>query len=387
MWVLSLLGAMHRHAHHHSGGSVFLSQYLDAWRHREDLARISRETPNFVPMLNFISPSSWGKPDLLRDEILRNSGPAFKDVPAGALRWLRKAPAETLGILHWCYKSRANSGSGASFSACSMPKVIEVLAGLKPPAPLPLDLQWVVLPRICHLVGSLEALWAEKAVLVKRLAGLLTRHIWNVWTGGYRRLTDPRRPSWTPDYIALWYHGDVSGDRGLTEILDWFRAEGHPRGLPDKNSTWLSLQSRADKWHAEVWRREMEAWEHLVWESLLGAAVMDGITVKPLVTGLDLYEEGRRMRHCVSSYARKCHMEGYRIFSLIEPEGWRSTLGLRPGDGGYVIDQHKGPGNGPVSPAAARAAREVCRLYNIKYLGGPETARDRAGAYGDEIQV
>jgi len=336
--LLSLLAPLHAH----SGGAAFISQYLAALPQRADLARISRESPGFRPALNLIPPEFWSRSDLLADKVLRNSSPAFQGVPAGALRWLRKAPAETLGLVHWCFKNRPDS----------TPKLIEVLAGLKPPAPLPLEIQWVIFPKICYLVDYLAAFWADNAVLIKRLAGLLTRQMWAAWAGS------DRSPA---AFKAL-----RESTRGLPEFLDWYRAEGPERGLPDKNSTWLSLKRRSDQWHREIWQRKASKKENVAWESLLGETVMDGLRITPLVTGLDLYSEGREMRHCVTSYTRLCQKSGYRVFSLEEADGTRSTLSLIPHGKGYDIEQHKGRANGPVSPAAARAAREVCRLYNQK---------------------
>jgi hypothetical protein len=179
---------------------------------------------------------------------------------------------------------------------------------------------------------------------------------------------------------------------GAEAIIDWFRAEGQERGLPDKNSTWLSLKRRSDKWHEEVWRQDRNlghgcvrfgpCWPmphkaeegNLTWDSLLKEMTIDGVIIKPLVSGADLYTEGREMRHCVSSYSFRCLKDGLRLFSLTEPDGTRSTLSLIPQNIGFAIDQHKGLNNRPVSFAAAKAAREVCRLYTLKHLGATEAA-------------
>ena len=353
IWDRELLSLL-KPLHNHSGGAAFLSQYREALPMRVDLARISRESPGFLPMLNLIPPKLWSRPDLLMDKVLRNSNRAFQYVPAGALRWLRKTPAETLGILHWCFKNRPDS----------MSKLIEVLAGLKPPSPLPLEIQWVIFPKICYLVDYLEALWGDNGVLVKRLAGLLTRHLWAAWVGS--------------DLSSAALKELRKSTAGITAIFDWYRAEGHQQGMPDKNSTWLSLIRRSDQWHREVWRqrgrrqratqRSEQEVKNATWESLLGEMTIDGLKIKPLVTGRDLYDEGHEMRHCVGSYARLCLKEGHRIFSLLEVDGTRSTLSLRPKSDGFAIEQHKGPANRQVSPAAAKVAREVCRLYTLKYL-------------------
>ena len=68
------------------------------------------------------------------------------------------------------------------------------------------------------------------------------------------------------------------------------------------------------------------------------------------------------MSHCVGSYARLCHDGIYRVFSLKEPDGVRSTLGIRLRRKGVItLDQHRGPYNSQVSPKASAAARKLLK--------------------------
>jgi hypothetical protein len=211
------------------------------------------------------------------------------------------------------------------------------------------------------IIPDLNAIWflyekvnvdieSEYSEAVQHLARLMARHF----------LTTAKQKQ---HYI---FSRDYENE--IQKILDWFQAEGHLHNLPDKKSTWLSLKRRSDKWHEEVWQRKVAEGANIAWESVLGEITLDGIKITPLISSQEVYREGCEMRNCVSSYVSRCVKNGFRLFSLTEPNEKRSTLSLTPKNGGFVIDQHQGPSNGRVSRAAAKAAREICRLYTQKYL-------------------
>ena len=344
-----------------------------------DLARINQETPNFLPLLHFIPPAWWSRRDLLQDKVLRAAGPIFKNISPAGLRWLRRAPAETLSCFHHYFERdkdyfpKKYIPEAALLSTAG--KVIEIMAGLGPQVAGQTELFEIVINRVWRLLRKLNGINPKPDPLLgDRLVRLLTRHIMAICTSLVNQ-----------DFVET---EDISEaldammeDEEQDAILDWFEAEGLWQGLPDKNSTWLSLKRRSEIWHEEVWQREQAEEANAAWESLLEETVIDGLKIKPLVTGHDLYKEGREMRHCVSSYTWRCLNDGYRIFSLLEANGTRSTLSLRPKScEDFVIDQHKGLANGRVSLAASKAAREVCRLYTLKHLEAAEAALADAAA-------
>jgi len=365
--VLSLLRPMHGDA------DISLSHYLTARAQRKHLARLIRETPNFLPLLNLIPSDWWARRDLLRDKVLRFANRAFNHLSAAGLRWLRRAPAKALVEL-----SRNFSSYDDNRNAWGV-LVIEVMAEL---SPWPGGAFWESCQaEIIDETTSL-GLWLsisrEKTtefdpVSARRLVRTLARHILNRAVEKRRKLADLYEFCAGLGDLANLYDS-CEPDCRYSELADWYEAEGRRQGLPDKNSTWASLQRRAEKWHEEIWQRKMAEAKNASWESLVGPLEIEGIKIKPLVTGLELYDEGREMKHCVVTYAPKCLNEGRRIFSLTEPDGKRSTLSLRPRDRGFVIDQHKGPTNARVSRAAARAAREICRLYTRRHQAGPRAA-------------
>jgi len=351
--LLSLLFPLRRRR----GSRVPLSFYLAAQAHKEDLTRINRESPDFMPLLNLIPPAWWSRRDLLQDKVLRAAGHFFTNFSPAGLRWLRRAPAETLDCFQDFFSIELAKGDRFSISylLSTAEELAEVMASLPPRAVgRPEFAETAIELFRCLLLKIGAGFPTPDPILARRLVRLLARHI-----------------------TARWAACEQFSKELLLEmeaIIDWLRAEGFSRGLPDKNSTWRSLKRRSDKWHEEIPRRQEKAKENAVWESLLGEMTIGGLKIKPLVTGLDLYNEGREMRHCVSSYTGQCLHGGCRVFSLVEADGTRSTLSLlHRTAGGFVIGQHKGQANGPVSPAAAKAAWEVCRLYTLKHLEAAKT--------------
>ena len=329
-----------------------------------DLARINRESPNLHPLLNFIPPAWWSRRDLFQDKVLKAASPVFKSFSPAGLRWLRRLTANDLSYFNYLFDYRKSNGHSEAAILSTAGEMAEVMAGLPPRAAGLPELTGTIFDKVWRLLLKLRGnIPTSEQILVHRLARLLARHILTSIRVTYKQYN--KQYYWEGDEAEM---DEI--DNGLRNdmdaIIDWFRAEGHQQYLPDKNSTWLSLKRRSERWHREVWRRKRADEANATWKSRLGEMTIDGIKIKPLITGLDLHKEGHEMRHCVGSYARLC-LRGHRIFSLLEADGTRSTLSLRPKSDGFAIDQHKGLDNGPVSPASAKAAREICRLYNLKH--------------------
>ena len=371
-----------------------LSLYLTAQPYSEALERMRKETPHLMPLLNFIPPESWARPDLMQDQILRAIGPFFRQMSARALRWMRRAPAETLGYFYQFFMKKIEERRGSEMDLLATAgELVDVLASLSPQATSQPKLQELLIGRVWPFILTLKRMQGmmdtfESSALSFRLALLLAKHITAAWDSA----------GWRPaDQLMV-------EDFKEREIADWIVAQGRGQGLPDRNSTWLSLKRRSDQWHDERHVADRESWppnvrgfresglediitmihrpcswrveadENAAWESVLGPMEIGGTKIRPLVSSADLYEEGREMRHCVGSYSQRCLKIGWRLFSLTEPNGDRSTLSLSLGNGGFIIDQHRGPANGPVSPAAAKIAREICRLYTQKFQEAGESA-------------
>lgn len=70
------------------------------------------------------------------------------------------------------------------------------------------------------------------------------------------------------------------------------------------------------------------------------------------------------MHHCVDSYDRWCYDGVFRIFSLMDSQGMRSTLCIEQADHGrWLVQQVRGTCNAGVSKATHAIAREVAKRY------------------------
>lgn len=58
-----------------------------------------------------------------------------------------------------------------------------------------------------------------------------------------------------------------------------------------------------------------------------------GHTFTLLKTGAEIKKEGLDMKHCVGSYYQRCYNKNYVVYSVENPEGERSTLGIHVGNG------------------------------------------------------
>lgn len=178
-------------------------------------------------------------------------------------------------------------------------------------------------------------------------------------------------------------------------------AKGSPPGFwsgLDRKDPWGDALRAHEAWVAQNRERRAQgdpslsrSWEHALGRHGLGKAIAEELT-----TGLDLFEEGEFMRHCVASYAGRCESGASRIFSVRIDGARASTLELRPVDKagqtlgsvdfaslssrskveGWQIAQHRGKHNATnLPPAALEIALEIERLATERFRA--ETARMR----------
>ena len=152
-------------------GLVPLSLYLAARPHEAGLARLSREAPDFLPLLNFIPPAFWSRPDLLQDEVLRRASPVFENLSPAGLGWLRRAPAEALGRFHHCFETyrypwnfylwftgftKYKPGDLLASRLAIAQEVAEVMADLSPRATGPAGSPGIIIEKVWKLLLKLN---------------------------------------------------------------------------------------------------------------------------------------------------------------------------------------------------------------------------------------
>ena len=140
-------------------------------------------------------------------------------------------------------------------------------------------------------------------------------------------------------------------------VNDWLsNAEwGIWRDLPD-NVSWADANRRQKDWHDMIQRRERSEKESIAWESLTGpdANPQTGFSSIPLTDGGMLWDEGKAMHHCVSSYAEKCQEGGARIFGILRGGERFATLELGiDANGRWREAQLKGRCNGKIDDERA----------------------------------
>ncbi len=130
-------------------------------------------------------------------------------------------------------------------------------------------------------------------------------------------------------------------------------------------------------WHAQLQRRasvgvvaatlENADADHCPWPLLFGNRKLGSVLARELDSPAALAHEGEQMQHCVGDYDGLCHDDGHRIVALRDTRnGERATAELRPSVRPlpWVLEQLRGPRNGPVSPAMQAAAEQLLAEVN-----------------------
>ena len=148
-------------------------------------------------------------------------------------------------------------------------------------------------------------------------------------------------------------------------VNDWLsNAEwGIWRDLPD-NISWAEANRRQKEWHDMILRRQRSENESIAWDSLTGPSAnpQTGFSSIPLTDGGMLWDEGKAMHHCVSSYANKCQKGHSRIFGILKDGERFGTLELQLGDSGEWRNvQFNGKCNASINDERAiEFASQVC---------------------------
>lgn len=319
-----------------------VAKYLKYARYRPALLKVAAEHRNLLPVLMEINPQQWGRDDLFSRKLWVRDG---RKSTALDRRPVRSEDGDRIrsfeSATSWRWLSRASSLIVREWAAVKNNAVIEDLAlancgGIHAPV-----CAYVKLIRFANRTE-----FPNDSPLVRRFYRVFLKHC--AWIWKERSFSDVRQ----------WLRNPESD---LTLMSDYLHAEGFAQGLPDKNSSWASLLRRSEDWHRRIRILNMEReGRFLRWGSIIPETVIDGVICTPLTNSQALAEEGYEMSHCVGSYAQLCHDGIYRVFALKEPDGARSTLGIRLRRKGVItLDQHRGPHNSQVSPKASAAARKL----------------------------
>lgn len=344
--------------------TVSLASYLQVAQQADAYLRVARERRNLLPLLTMIAPTYRERRDLFSRDLWVRDGRTrtlvdyqrfsltkhaeFESFPTRAsFRWICRAQISV--VKRW-----ATGVDGRQTQP------IENIVAANINARLP-AIAWY--PLVQPGTRFLRLGVSEVAQRLMRVFAAHCEALWN--ERGFAALR-----GWLREPEAR-----------LGDVADWLLAEGIAAGHPERNATWASLARRSRDWHerAAIANVGLNAESNAVWQSLVPATSIDGITFTPLNTAADLAAEGHSQRHCVGGYVHVCASGSYRAYSVAEPDGRRSTLGLSVDRRGrWSIDQHRGTCNGAISAAAARAGRHLLRLYQEAHdaMAGATTRRE-----------
>lgn len=340
--------------------SILLIDYLRCARYSDDLLRVDREARNLLPLLERIRPEQWHRQDLFARRLWVKDG--------------RKSTALDKPVFG--ERIEVSDGYGRR-------KKVLRLQSLQSPA----THRWLMRAS-ATVVGAWRG-WMDTTVLENVVAANLPARVPAIvlrmyFTEARRRLNDAVRPEYQRAYrlFALrccevwkqegWKRFRLEQFRELRRqfllVADWMVADGIARGLPDKNATWASICRHSDEWHERIYqaqRAERDARYALKWVSLLEGQEIDGYSVTPLTTSQALSREGREMHHCVGDYDGDCAEGYFRIFSVTDPSGARSTLCIQhTSDGRWTVQQMYGVCNELVPPETEKIGKKVAKLYS-----------------------
>lgn len=154
--------------------------------------------------------------------------------------------------------------------------------------------------------------------------------------------------------------------------------------FPAKHITFAWLNRKQAEWH-EARIKEISSTDQ-VWACLVSEPVplSEGLQLVPLLTSQELDSEGRRMHHCVGSYAAHCNAGRSRIFSFRSASTGKSIATLELGrdtdDTGPIvweIRQVRGPCNKAVSSEVSTASKAFLRQFNKMWKKADEETRKK----------
>lgn len=125
----------------------------------------------------------------------------------------------------------------------------------------------------------------------------------------------------------------------------------------------------------ERWHGNIEAIEQAkpfsskrVWMPLITQACIEGITITPIISEIELKSHGREMRHCVGGYAQQCQENKSNIFELVDEQNNKSTLNVVCANGKFEIQEHKAYQNTVPNTQHRAVSAELMRQINERII-------------------
>lgn len=358
-----------------------LGDYLYFATNREAVLKVWNERRNLMPMLPHIGRDHWGGDELFSTaNWIDPAGPLI--TPGFTAIQINHLPSQNSGsgifspfpsakAYQWLARSK-NTVVKAWARNRKDPRVADLMAELNLPKETAALVIADIVDQMANAFIKLDQVDFEIAEYRQRILRTFRAYAAH-WAAirkerGYRQMV-----------LALTYE-----DYGTGSVFDYLIYEGFARDLPARNATWGSIVRRSDEWHeAQRFQRfqrmlpaahgdgfafgydDYGADENLPreWSSLVPEQTILDCRVLPLGKYEDVVTEGGEMAHCVGSYAWQCAKDRYRVYSITEPDGTRSTLGISLYDGTAIFDQVQGWRNSRPSELVRRVSDKVVAMY------------------------
>ncbi|MCS4089756.1 PcfJ domain-containing protein [Rhizobium sp. BK176] len=351
-----------------------IGDYLYFAANRDAVLKVWKERRNLIPLLPYISRHYWAGDELFStakwtDPVGPLSDPGFNLIP------IRNLPSQHVGRGMF---SPFESSRGYQWLSRSKSTVVKAWArgrknnlvtDLMAELNLPKDTAVLVIANIVDQMDDAIAKLERGEVGEDRQRFLTAFRAYAAHWAAVRREHGYRRM-----VRALTYENEGTGN-----VIDFLVAQGFADNLPARNATWASLIRRSHEWHqqqAALYRNRMPAagggYDYFrpddqdlprEWVSLVPTQEILECKVRPIDQYDGVAIEGGEMAHCVGSYAHLCARDRYRVYSITEPDGTRSTLGFHLEDGSAYFDQVQGFGNSRPSELVKKVAHQVVGLY------------------------
>ncbi|GAB4481456.1 MAG: hypothetical protein OHK0044_29950 [Burkholderiaceae bacterium] len=311
-------------------GSVRMSAYNEVVAHRADYEKLARESAALVPLFALLRPRlrPHGEPAarLRRGVLGRGVSPA-------TWRVLHHGGGRLLRLLPEFYRDT---------DIPALDDLLRIVELLAPSAPPPL---WFV-RTLLYYFGNFGQRQEAYFHALRPLAAPLRRLMALTERAGSEEAADIR------DHLY----------EVLTWLIDDESAADHPYA---RKASWRWFRRRAGEWHELQQQRARS--QPLRWPVPFERIELDGIAVVALGTSLDLWEEGRAMRHCAAKLAPACAKGDTRVFSIRRPERSRPVATMRATYGkGWQLEQVAACANTVAPLIAQRIAQRVVDLLNAQ---------------------
>jgi len=275
------------------GRAVLSRDYTTLWRRREGLAAVERECPALLrPYAGATLAGVLGR----HDEPLRDLKLAFHAEGIGEAGWkllLRADPEDMRMPLVFAGNDNAFDVYAWSIRAC-------LFAGQALPGP--------VLARLAKPNGH------EPGVAETVNAGELETGFWPPFLRALgRRLESEGARTGMGRFL----------DTEFEDVYDWLECERPGIDPNQARAGWAWMLRQHREWVARQEALALVDRESVRWRVPLREAVISGHRVVALADAYELWEEGRAMRHCARTWAKRCMKGGDLVVSIRDAQGRR----------------------------------------------------------------